>query len=208
MSVSTYQPDPTAGMDTYINSGFPDINADPDPNFFVNQNLKGLIKFDVSDIPSDHVCNSATLYLRNGASGFLETVNIYAIKSGNSSWTESGATWNKRDGTNNWAGSAGCSTAGTDYDSSAIATYTNDKNVGDEKAISLNTSTVRTWFGASNSNYGMLFVQGTLNSTHYYSSDYTTVPSHRPKLVIDHSAPTLRRRTSDLGTRVGTRGAM
>jgi hypothetical protein len=94
-----------------------------------------LLHFDLSSIPSE--ITSASLYFYNltGVGGTW-TVYAYRILSGNSGWvegtkddaTEVGSVcWNKRVyNTDNWAGSAGCSTADTDYDSSALGSKSRD----------------------------------------------------------------------------------
>jgi len=192
MSISTYQPGPSDGKDVSLYSGSPDTNYGTETQFNIHSDYHTLMYFDVSDIPSDNVCTSATLYLYNADNnGNGIKTNIYPIASANSAWTESGATWNKRDGTNNWVGSNGCSTSGTDYSIHVISYFLDTSgSVGYEKQIQLDPGIVETWFGSTNSNYGIIFVPINTSTSKYYTSDYTTNSSYRPKLVIDHKQPT------------------
>lgn len=169
---------------------------------------KILLFFDLSAIPAGSVCNSATLYLYNAATKTSDrTLTIYSILSGNSGWVEgtrSGAQalsteccWNAKaaDGsggvTTSWAGSAGLSTSGTDYNATSIGsmTYPASAATGTEMTASLTTSVVDDWFGSNDNNFGI--VAWTASGSAFpacYSSDYTTDTSKRPKLVIDYTA--------------------
>lgn len=171
---------------------------------------KILLFFDLSSIPAGATCNSATLYLYNAATKTSDrTLTIYSILSGNSGWVEgtrSGAQalsteccWNAKaaDGaggvTTSWAGSAGLSTSGTDYNATSIGsmTYPASAATGTEMTASLNTATVAAWFGGNTNNHGI--VAWTASGSAFpavYSSDYTTDTTKRPKLVIDYTAAT------------------
>lgn len=201
-----YGGDVATSKDTDIDPGFPTRNNGA-ANYFTRTNHKGLIEFDLSSIAADSTCNSATFYgyaTAAGGAGATFVTTIYSIASGNAAWIEgtqventaaSGEPcWNAlaADGsggvTTSWAGSAGLATSGTDYDASAIGSFTglnNDAN-GTEYTASLTTSRVEGWFGAPNTNYGQLFVSD-VNPTRCGSSDHTTI-GYRPKLVVDYTA--------------------
>jgi hypothetical protein len=168
---------------------------------------KGLMEFDLSSIDADATCDSATLYRyasAPGGGGGAFTATMYSIASGNAAWiegTKNGTTagsgepcWEAlaADGsggvTTAWAGSAGLATSGTDYEATAIGTFNgqnNDAN-GTEYTATLTTSRVEDWFGASNTNYGILTVVSAA-ATRLASSDNATT-GYRPKLVVVYTA--------------------
>lgn len=209
MSTSTYQPDGTDGKDSYVDSGLPTNNYGTNGSIACGILNNGLLQFDVSDISSTDICISATLYLYNALLQSGHDIYLHTIKSDNGGWTESGATWNTIDGSTAWAGSGGCSTSGTDYDSTSIGNFTVvNGGAGTENSVALSTSVVKTWFGVSNSNYGILLRTDTFGTAIFASSDHGT-STWRPKLVIVHDIPQYTRRNSnELGTRARSRGLM
>jgi hypothetical protein len=177
-----------ANYDTYLSSSAATTNYGTAVNVTVRATrYTPLFRFDVSSVPAGSTCNSAALSLflaQSNIGGY--TMTVHQILSANSAWTEDGATWNTRDGSNAWAGSNGCSTSGTDYAATAIGSYTGDAaDVYDtEYTWSLTPAAVATWFGASNSNYGIrLYKSDEFVSTHFRSSDWDQ-PAYRPKLVV------------------------
>lgn len=208
MTISTYQPG-AEGIDTYVPiSGV--TNHGADPYVLVNAGNHGLIKFDLSDIPSTAECVGAVLSLYSWAgTGTGDTWTVYSIKSANSGWTESGADGSTIDGSTPWAGSNGCSTSGTDYESTGIGSCVMNENFVQENQFSLTSSVVRTWFGVSNTNYGMvIFTNHASHSLFVVSSDSEPVYSaFRPKLVVDYDSSGLlyRRTFSRIGPNYGLR---
>lgn len=177
-----------ANYDTYLSSSAATTNYGDAVNVTVRATrYTPLLRFDVSSVPAGSTCDSAVLSLflaQSNVGGY--TMTVHELLSANSAWTEDGATWNTRDGSNAWAGSNGCSTSGTDYAATAIGSYTGD--AGDvfdtEYTWSLTPAAVATWFGASNSNYGIrLYKSDEFVSTHFRSSDWDQTAT-RPKLVV------------------------
>ena len=172
---------------------------------------KSLLEFDVSGIDSAAICASVTLYLYKNAADETSTevtATLYSIASGNAAWIEgdkNNATagsgepcWDAlaADGsggvTTAWAGSAGLSTSGTDYEASAIGTFDFNRNdaVGTEYTPTLTAARVEGWFGESNTNYGVLLTATSSGSTAAQglaSSDHATT-GYRPKLVVEYTA--------------------
>lgn len=198
-----YGGDVDTGKDTGVNSGSPTLNYGAAIRLGLYTTRKVLIQFDLSAIPADATCNSATLYLYKGSGGGSTAVTstIYPIASGNAGWPAGNKTpgtgvagdccWNYREQTAGsetaWAGSAGLSTAGTDYVNTSIGSWSfnsADAN-GTEYAISLDTAAVEGWFGASNSNYGMLILSSATGGE-ICSAQHTTT-GWRPKLVVDYT---------------------
>lgn len=161
-----------------------------------------LIEFDISSIPGTATINSATLYfyIADATYSYASTlIDIYDISAANADWVEgtvNGTTevgsscWDKKIyNTTNWAGSAGLSTAGTDYINSVIGTLTvpNPPNLGTEFTASLDTTAVGTWRTTNNGQFVRARTEsGSNQGAHMGSSDHATT-GYRPKLVVDYS---------------------
>lgn len=120
-ATNTYQPDATAGKDTYIFSGGPTTNFGTANPIFMGQFLGGtyktIIEFDISDIRAGSTINTATLDLNiestiNGGGSLA--AHVYRII--RSDWEELQATWNIYKTSNNWT-TAGAGSDGNDYTS-------------------------------------------------------------------------------------------
>lgn len=151
------------------------------------------LMFDLSSIPAGATIQSATLALTATATEGA-SVNDYAvhrIASGNSGWT-SAATWNTKDGTNAWAGGAsGCDTAGTDYDTTAMGTWSNGASdpAGTVYTITLDTTEVANLLAA---NYGLVLIETTSNGQALsVASQENTTAAYRPLLTINYQTATM-----------------
>lgn len=206
MSTNTYQPG-SGGVDVCITDSS-EVFAGDDVTFVISNSQRLLMKFDISDIGSANICSSAILSLYTGTASNMhgKTYTAYSILSVNSGWNEN-ATWNTKDGSNSWAGSAGCNTSGTDFNGTAIGSCVMNDTWQYANQFSLDPSVITTWFGVSNSNYGILIKHSNLNSGVLYSSDETTYTTKRPKLVVDYAlgSSKFRRTFSPLGSRTGSR---
>ena len=123
MPEQTWQPPEGAAVDTFISEADPAINYGGVGQlrlelYNTGGNRDILMKWDLSAIPKGSTIEIATLYLwiesEVGGAGGMVDYRITRLLSGNSGWTEAGATWNTQDGANPWAGVAGCETPGTD----------------------------------------------------------------------------------------------
>ena len=203
----TLQPDETAGKDTRLYSYSNDITRNYGThNILLTSSFdKALIEFDLSNISASAILNSATLYTYRNNTGTDRawTVSVYSVASGNADWpegTKNNATgvagdscWSYKDQTPGnetpWAGSAGLSTAGTDYESDVIGSFSGNQTdpIGTEYSTQLTASRVQEWFGETNTNYGILFDPSN-GGTSIASSDNATA-AYRPKLVVNYTAP-------------------
>jgi len=210
----TLQPDAADGKDTQVSADGGGTPARTLRNYGTYQfcgattTMPGLIEFGLSSIAATATCATATLYLYQGQQGTANavTVTIYSIAVDNAAWIEgtgNGAAiaaagepcWNAlaADGvggvTTAWAGSAGLSTSGTDYEAVAIGSFNGNRSDanGTEYAAALTAVRVRGWFGASNTNYGMK-LSFSSNIGNICSSDHATA-SYRPKLVVEYELP-------------------
>jgi len=206
----TLQPDAAAGKDTFLSNdgaGTPPYNQ---RNYglrtYILQyaNYTGLVEFDVSDIPTSATVSAATLYCYQSATGSARawTVTVYSIAVGNAAWIEGASgipagagepCWNAlaADGaggvTTAWAGAAGCSTSGTDYEADALGTFSGNRSDanGTEYSTALTTSRVQSWVTTPSTNYGLRM---TTNDSlgNIGSSDHATA-AYRPKLVVEYT---------------------
>lgn len=158
----------------------------------------GLIKFNLSAIPAGSTVISAKLHL--GLYEGAGNANIYAVLAANDGWIEGTGDFDlaledepcwdalQADGAGGvktaWAGgSNGCGVVGTDISSDTIGTLTGT-GIGVFE-VDLDATTVQGWFGATNTNYGILIKPTSTNSNHIALSDYGTA-SYRPKLVVQY----------------------
>lgn len=205
MTTLILQPNAAAGQDTLVGPGAgATFNYGIYTRLMVSATQKGLIKFDLSSIPSSSLCSYAllSLYQSNTGAATAFILTAYSIAVGNAAWVEgtknaalAGAgepCWNAlaADGlggvTTPWAGGAGLPTAGVDYVAASIGSTSgnsSDPN-GTEYQFNLTPNVVRTWFGPTNQNYGILIVSSAFPGG-LASSDYAT-PGWRPKLTVEY----------------------
>lgn len=163
----------------------------------------GLCRFILSSIPSSATCLSAkmTVSFNHGISA-PAVISIYEIASANGDWVEGNAKgyaetgsacWNYKayhaSTPTSWAGSAGMSTAGTDYVDTIIGSYTLSTGT-----VSANTpidiifnasglAVVKSWFGES-TNSGIVIWA---NKQLVLNSSEVSTESYRPTLTITYS---------------------
>jgi hypothetical protein len=182
------------------------VSANPNISYGASSSInlsgtgsKGLIRFNLSAIPEGATCQSATLFLykNTGGGSVAQTVSLYPIMAANHDWLEGvGAPAAAVDGdscwnylnydTVAWAGSAGLSTADTDYDSTAIGSFSlnSGDGAGTEYVVELDTDFIETWFGSNNDNHGLLIVSDN-NAGSLCSAEHATT-GYRPKLVVEY----------------------
>jgi hypothetical protein len=184
-----YGGDATTYKDTRIKENSANTNYGTDinievSNYGVGDTSNVLIEFDVSSIPAGSTIDSATLSIYNPLLVGSFTMAIYRLLV---SWTEAGATWNSRNGTNNWS-TAGAQGSGTDHAESATqsgvaasasSSWTNFTVTDDVQA-----------FVDGTTNYGWVIDPDSAPSSDYalyWSSDYEDNTALRPKLVVEYS---------------------
>lgn len=201
------QPGAADGKDTFVYQASPATNYGVGTNLLQTAaNVRGLIEFDLSSIPATATCQSATLTLTQSLSGAAQafTVAVYSIAVGNAAWPEgtkagtSGGAgdccWTRLDqaaSPTSWAGSAGLSTSGTDYEASSLGSFSGNKSDANGTAYSttLTAARVQGWFGATNTNYGLLLIP-TADCGGLASSDHATA-AYRPALTATYSVATV-----------------
>lgn len=207
MSVlASIQPDSSTGFDTYINEGSPTTNYGSSDRM-VNSgtyDVRFLLKFDLTSLDTGTYYGNANLKLKAVAGDYPGSATwvAYSILSGNSGWTENGATWNTIDGVTSWAGSAGCATAGVDYSSSQIGSGT-AQTIG-TTTILIYGSTINDWVQNPSNNNGLIILTTTAYTANIASCEYVT-STFRPELEILSPENVSRRTLFGLGTRSGSR---
>ncbi len=184
------QPDPTAGLDVRLREDQPTTNYGTHTSLIVGFSpgtyfrYRTLIKFDLSSLPDDATVTSATLslYMYSESSTNNESLYVYRQKR---AWVESQATWNSYATGSSWAvaGGFGADDCEQSYIGSLALSATESAGW---KNVSLTPTTKA---GLDLGNGWLLKMSGEANSSEYdfYSSDYTTDTSLRPKLVVEYT---------------------
>jgi hypothetical protein len=183
--------------ETYNYSSYPEARL-----FNSTVDGKLLIRFILSDIAASAVCTAASMYLTLYANNSITTTNsVYKISDANGGWVE-GTKSNTGAGTGDscwkqkaynvadWAGSAGLSTAGTDYIDTVIASYSSSGgDAGDADEFVFNASglaVLQDWFGDASNNGFLIVTAGNLEYR-YATSEHAT-ESYRPVLSVTYTA--------------------
>jgi len=206
----TLQPDAAAGKDTSLSghSSYNNTNFGANPALMLGRNdatgyggpLKVLIAFNISTIPIHATVSAVSLLLTVAAQVLGSgTVQIYDMAAANSGWVEGtkvaaaetgSSTWLwKIASTVAWAGSAGLSTAETDYINTLLASYPWTAPSSGTHTYSLPVSIIAAW---QSSNVGLLLKAASpanANYIYYRSSDDTTDITQRPELLVEYTLP-------------------
>jgi hypothetical protein len=136
-----------------------------------------------SQVPAGAIINSATLSLYYySKSGTVSGRTYWAYRITQTGWTETGSTWNKYDGTNNWAAAGGDYTATNGASVVMPASY-------DWVAWTV-TAQVQTAVDSVGRVAHFLVKDATEDSAaaamaFFYSREYATDTTKRPKLYVD-----------------------
>jgi len=152
--------------DTYIRNSAQTTNYGSEVGLYImsNGDWKALVKFDVSQIPSNATVTSATLNLYlNAVYGSPGNVSFYRLLR---NWVENITTWNIYDTGASWS-TAGTG-SGTDYVSTAVLIQDPGVALG-VKTFDL-TSQVQSWVNGSQSNYGLLLTNSIATTYYNFSS--------------------------------------
>ena len=182
----------SASKDTYLNLYYLIYNFGSSDLISVRSRLyrfNGLLEFSLSLLPVSIVINSATmsLYFYDHEDSFNPAGStIRATLLRRTDWSESQATWNIYKTGSNW-GDGGAENTGSDintsYDVDSTIPSLNNWQSWDLKEI------LEYQISQSASVMGIHLNQRTSNqgSARYYSREYATDTSLRPKLVIDYT---------------------
>ena len=197
MTTLTLQPDAAGGYDTFIYDQY--STRGTLTYLALGKNDLGdlhriLIKFvGISAIPSNAIISSAVMSLYMYSEGSNQTLT-YAMYRLLKDWVETEATNEYYRATGQPWGSTGADLIGTDIDSVVwcSGSFINNPTYGWYN-FSLSTSEFTKFINGTYLNYGWgLYGTGTVNNNSlylFYSSDYNTNATLRPKLVVDYIIP-------------------
>ncbi|HEX7665288.1 MAG TPA: PA14 domain-containing protein, partial [Polyangiaceae bacterium] len=161
------------------------IHADFDYPDGTNQNMEGLLRFDVSAIPAGSTITSAsiTLNVTNRTTG-----TGYSLYPLSRAWTASQATWNAAKSGSNWAtpGARGTS----DRSAAAIGTLT--PTVTGKTTVTLNAAglaAVQAWVADPSKNFGLVLDTANDPDGLIVDSSEAATASNRPKLSVAYTPP-------------------
>lgn len=183
----------------YLSSNEPTVNKDGEGIFVGEHNagvetMRGLVKFDISSIPTNAVINSVFLILTFDGDGSdnARVFNVFRLKR---AWVENQATWNVYSTGNSWetAGASGAadreSTKINDYHAQVAAP---DTTTPAKKSVILNRRAIQELINGGFTNNGfILTVDNESNDAILYASDDNADSAKRPKLLIDYTSPVL-----------------
>lgn len=187
------QPDGSSLADNYLYKGNGgNINFGSSPNIRVgnyggNEWNRGLIQFPSFPLPSNATIRTALLRLyMHHVNGTAMDVGVYRVPT---PWTESGSTWNTRDGIIPW------NSTGGDFDPTAVDVVAALGATPGWYTWNI-TSLVQRWWAGSIPNQGLMVRQVDDNLTQpgikdFYSSD-SPYASLRPQLNITYTTPSSR----------------
>lgn len=176
----------------------PEVNFGTHPVYDVSTSRVFLQRFILDGIPAGATCLSATLHYFKASTvpNDAVTCTIYEISDANGDWIPGdnyGSTadagepcWNYKEyNTVGWAGSAGLSTSGTDYEATALGSFVIPASAvtGDHYTCAIDTDTVAAWFGQSTNNGIIMRCSG---NAEYIGSAENTNASYRPYLVVEY----------------------
>ena len=193
------QPNATTGKDAYIrgdsgntNKNYGNMTAG-NVGPYSGSELRYLIEFDLSDIPSDAVVTNTNLTMTTSKT-MSNDLNVSAHRI-TSSWAEgsgngdpnnstiNGTTWNERWNDTSW------SSAGGDFSATAEI-VTNISRSANQATVFNITDLVQSWVNGSYNNYGVILKEDVGNDyTAFYTSDYNETISYRPRIRVDYKIP-------------------
>lgn len=159
------------------------------PNYY-----RGLVKFDISSIPSNATIISAilTLWTSTDFSDRAGVVEVYRVLQ---AWVENESTWNIYATGHNWA-TAGCDNTTTDREASNIGTVSvaGPITINTQKDITLDVSKIQEMIsGGGFTNNGFLLKnsnESDWNGGHvFHSTNYAGDATKTPKLVVTYIVP-------------------
>jgi hypothetical protein len=163
--------------DTFIRADAPTSNFGTDTTFDVrpdnSADRRGLVRFDLSSIPSNATISSATLYLYEKGNKTGQVTYTYRVTS---NWNENTVTWSS------WT------TPGGDFDNSiSYFSFIPDQN---NCLLTMDIrDLVQLWVKGSYPNYGfLLYSTGPNHILSYVSKESGTI-SEQPKLSVVYSVP-------------------
>jgi len=166
--------------DTYLREEFPDIPfGDIDTinsGLSEDKRMRGLVKFDLSWLPSGSTINSATLKLRVSGASENDPFDIeFTTYRATFDWTQSSVTWNSVSG-GTWS---------TDNAATSPLKFLGQDTVWDVTGI------ITDWIEDGQPNYGFIIISSTIEAgtEDLFAGFASRESSPKPRLVLDYTAP-------------------
>lgn len=206
-AVYPYYVDPTTDLngaaleDVWTRSGQANTNYGGNANLFIDVTYSRIPMFmpDESLIPAGTL-NSAFLDIRPNASKASCTIDLHTILAANAGWVPwdgssgDGAVsglvcWNDHTYQNiqEWAGSVGCGTAGTDFETTPTESITGALTSGTRLQFDVDPVALAAWRDSPSTNAGFLLRSNDAPSATFDSANAVT-EANRPILTIDYTA--------------------
>jgi hypothetical protein len=139
----------------------------------------------LSNITGPVTVSSATLDLWIDSINSTPEYNLHRLLT---SFTEGGATWNSRNGSNNW-NTGGARGSGTDHSATVSATVSGGSAGGYQSISSAQLATdVQNWINGVNSNFGWVGLPTGDNGDAYVYVSSEGTDENRPKLTVIYTA--------------------
>ncbi len=174
--------------DTYLREASPTANQDSQQinvfSYLVGDRGNGLIRFTLPGVLAGATINSATLSLFITDRTTIKTVDVHRVLR---AWTETGATWNTYDGTNNWGTAGGTNAA--DISAATASTVVSELSLIYQDFTGL-AADVQAWVdGAANNGWLLKRNDYTAYDGNFFVFQRSEgTDGQRPKLVIDYTA--------------------
>lgn len=180
--MATYSSYPS--QDTYLNNSAGNTNYGgattlPAFNDGGGWNRRAIFQWDLSSVPVVAKISNVNMMFHQVGAGAGPTEYIYRVRR---AWAEYSATWNSP-----WA-SGGCWNTSTDYDSSAIGSFT--QAADSDRNVSISASVITDWLTGTFANNGVLMdtSSGGSGFCEFGSRDNGTA-GYRPVLSFDWDIP-------------------
>lgn len=176
-------PEPTttdhvSAQDTWLESDQPTLNHGGETFVITDGDIlaTSLLRFDLTGLSTAATVSKVDLHIFTDFDPGAE-VRVFRVLE---SWTEGGATWNRRNATTNWlaAGAAPPSTGAT-----PIGTFTPGTQFT-EFTVAIDAATVQSWIADPASNFGLGILSVNANGPRFTSREAT---NGKPFLRITHT---------------------
>jgi hypothetical protein len=147
---------------------------------------RGMVQWDLSNVSESNVVSAVIrLRTRGTVSDYSDSGTVVNIHKLTRSWLEDSATWDKYDGTNDWAIGGGDYPA-TIYSTQLLPQNTNWSDAWQEWDI---TELAQEWIDGTSSNYGIVVrTPTTWGNYPFYSNDEGYGSLYPPELIINTTA--------------------
>lgn len=176
-------------LDTDINADSPTATNASDTDVIIGENnaaaqkKRTLMKFDLSTLPAASIVTSATLrlYCNLDRSSNARDFKVFRQKR---AWTAS-ATWNKYDGSNDWATAGGFGSDDCEQTDIGTRSMTATEDVDEYKEWTLTASAITAMINGTFTNNGFL-IKADTETDDAYRFNSVDAAGNKPQLVLEY----------------------